>query len=182
MDPVIEVYTNGIASQTLQAEVYGEDYKEASQKDLLLMLPKERTLAEKIKLSNDYTSDLPQLVPEGDGSTAFSFQKNYILLAYYCLIQFRNYQASNFNILFLILASYIVKNHVNVNFIEALQRFTVIILENFTKLDKTDEMDLFFGKCGRNEIREPPHSVEFIQKWFYYVVPHQSGFHHKIVF
>ena len=124
---------------------------------------------------------MPVLVAQGDGNKTFSFQKNYILLSYYCLIQFRNYQASNFNILFLILASYIVKNHVNASFIEDLKNFTEIILQNFTKLEKTDELDLFFGKCGRNVIVSPPESLEFVKKWNKVIVPHQSCFIQKLL-
>ena len=78
------------------------------------------------------------------------------------MIQFRNYQASNFNILFLILSSYIVKNHVNSSFIHALTKFQDILLQNFVVLEKTDEIELFFGKCGRNMIIDAPENMSYI--------------------
>lgn len=119
------------------------------------------SLSDKIKSKCDFMNKLPMLVNKGDGNIGFQFQKSYILLAYYCLIQFRNYQASNFNILFLILSSYIVRTHVNASFIDALQIFTSVIIENHCQLDKTDELDLFFGRCGRNMIKEAPAPMQF---------------------
>lgn len=120
------------------------------------LMPNKKTLAEKIAMRTEYLQKLPVFVMSGDGNNAFSFQKNYALLSYYCLIQFRNYQANNFNILFLIIASYIFKKHVNANFIDGLTRISAILFENFLQLEKTNELDLFFGKCGRNLIQAAP--------------------------
>ena len=144
-------------------------------------MPAEKLLAEKIVVKSEFLKSLPVLVAQGDGNKCFSFQKNYTLLAYYCLIQFRNYQASNFNILFLILASYIVKNHVNASFIAGLQRFTDVLQENFQRLEKTDDLDLFFGKCGKNDIAEAPEMLDYIKKWVRLVMPHQCSFYNKLL-
>jgi len=172
MDPVIEIYTHGVASKTLQDEVCAEtDPPNHVQETLKHLMPEEKDLAQKITMKSDFLNQLPVLVADGDGNTGFSFQKNYTLLAFYCLIQFRNYQASNFNILFLILASYIVKNHVNATFVKGLEYFTTTLLENFVLLEKTDELDLFFGKCGRNMIVEPPQNLQAVQKWVQLVAP-----------
>ena len=88
------------------------------------------------------------------------------------MIQFRNYQANNFNILFLIIASYIFKKHVNASFIEGLHKISSILFENFLLLEKTNELDLFFGKCGKNVINKAPEKLSFIQKWSDLVAPH----------
>ena len=138
--------------------------------------PDLETLTEKVKQTNNFIAQAPLLVTQGNGNVAFQFQKNYIMLVYYSLIQFRNYQANNFNILFLILASYIVKHQVNYSFIEGLQQFTPVILRNFSQLKKTDELELFFGKCGRNAILEAPSPVSYMQDYLKYVVPNQSQF------
>ena len=81
----------------------------------------------------------------------------------------------------MILSSYIVKNHVNASFIDSLQRFTCVIIENFQLLDKTDELDLFFGRCGRNLIRDAPTGVQFLQKWIELVTPYQSSYSFKVL-
>lgn len=94
------------------------------------------------------------------------------MLAYYCLIQFRNYQANNFNILFLIIASYIFKQHVNASFVDGLTCLSGVLFENYLQLEKTNELDLFFGKCGKNKIAEAPAKLEYIQKWIEVVAPH----------
>ena len=181
MNPVLEIYTHGLSSIAVQSQTIENESLQAVQNDLRLLVPPLKTLEEKIKVHTDFIGQLPFLVPEGDGGTAFQFQKNYVLLAYYCLIQFRNYQASNFNILFLILSSYIVKNHVNASFIDGLQKFTCVILQNFNMLEKTDELDLFFGKCGSNRIIDAPPNIFFVQKWIQFVVPHQSVFAVKLL-
>ena len=40
-----------------------------------------------------------------------------------------------------------------------------VLFENFSNLEKTDEVDLFFGKTGRNELREVPNDFDIYQKW-----------------
>lgn len=56
-----------------------------------------------------------------------------------------------------------MKNHINGSFVEGLQKFTSLILHNFSTLEKTDELDLFFGKCGNNVIKETPSKIEHIR-------------------
>ena len=68
----------------------------------------------------------------------------------------------------------------NASFIDALQRFTCVIIENFTRLEKTDELDLFFGRCGRNYINDCPKAIQFTQKWIEIVTPYQSSFTTKV--
>ena len=152
MDPVFEIYSHGLASQTLMKEVAEAANKtpEEVKESLQPLMPDKLALAEKIAVRTQFLDKLPLLVAAGDGNEAFSFQKNYALLAYYCLIQFRNYQANNFNILFLIIASYIFKQHVNASFVDGLSCLSAVLFENFLQLEKTNELDLFFGKCGKN--------------------------------
>lgn len=159
----------------------GNQTVETISADLAQIMPPKKTLAEKIATRTQFLEKLPVLVASGDGNTAFAFQKNYALLSYYCLIQFRNYQANNFNILFLIIASYIFKKHVNASFIDGLQRISSILFENFLSLEKTNELDLFFGKCGRNVIQAAPQKLSFIQKWIELVSPHQSCYVLKVL-
>ena len=40
-----------------------------------------------------------------------------------------------------------------------------VIQKNNTLLKKTDEMDLFFGKCGTNAIEEAPNAIQSYQTW-----------------
>ena len=132
VNPVHEVYTPGLACKTLHAEICRDDPSTAAT-DLKLFMPPQQTLAQKMKNKSQFMEKLPVLVPEGDGNTSFSFQNNYLLLAYYSLIMFRNYQASNFNILFLILSSYIVKHQINSAFSKGLNQLNSVLLENYEK-------------------------------------------------
>ena len=92
MDPVYEIYSHGIASQTLMKEVARENQTgDQVRAELANLMPPKKTLAQKIATKTDYLDNLPILVASGDGNQHFAFQKNYALLSYYCLIQFRNY-------------------------------------------------------------------------------------------
>ncbi len=81
MNPVIEIYTNGIDSKTLQDEVsehteIGRETKANGgdiQETLKHLLAEPKTLAQKIQQKNDFVNQLPLLVAEGDGNTGFSF-------------------------------------------------------------------------------------------------------------
>ena len=65
----------------------------------------------KIKKKNRFLKGLPNQVISGNGNQMFRFQKNYLLLIYYSLIQFRNYQASNINIISLLMASFLMSKY-----------------------------------------------------------------------
>ena len=72
------------------------------------------------------------MVPDGDGNTSFQFQRHYILLVYYCLIQFRNFKVSG-NALYMIQAGLVVKNHVNSSFMASFKRFSNVLKENIVR-------------------------------------------------
>ena len=57
-----------------------------------------------------------------------------MLLIYHSLIQFRNYQASNINIISLILASYIMSKQLSAAFRKSLYKIQAIIQKNNTLL------------------------------------------------
>lgn len=70
--------------------------------------------AEKLEIKHNLFENLPaRLAGGGSGHWRFQFTKNYTLLVYYSLIQFRNYQAANFNILFLVFACYIMQRYLD---------------------------------------------------------------------
>ena len=81
------------------------------------------------------------------------------------MIQFRNYQASNINIISLLLASYIMSRYLSAAFRKALLKIQAVVQKNNSLLKKTDEMDLFFGRCGVNSIEEAPNAVHSYQTW-----------------
>jgi hypothetical protein len=84
---------------------------------------------------------------------------------YYCLIQFRNYQSSNFNILFLVFACYIVKQQANQTFARGLQKVQRYMHFNMFAKGKSDDMELFFGKFGINNIQKPHSKLYDYQQW-----------------
>ena len=51
------------------------------------------------------------------------------------------------------------------SFKKQLTKITAIVSKNNTLLSKTDEMDLFFGKCGVNAIEEAPSAISSYQTW-----------------
>ena len=67
-----------------------------------------KSTQEKLSIKFDMFEKMPHRLYRGSGNWRFQFSKNYALLVYYSLIQFRNYQAANFNILFLVFACYIL--------------------------------------------------------------------------
>jgi hypothetical protein len=111
-------------------------------------------VAEKQELVNNFLTKLPQDNQKGSAQH-FMFEKSYTLLVLYNLIQFRNYQASNFNIINLLFATYIVEKYLCRKFAKSLKTMNNVIQQNFLALDKTDEVELFFGKVGNNKIAEP---------------------------
>lgn len=86
MEPVLEIYTRGLTSIAIQAEIEAEGATEKFKTDLAVLLPQTKSLEQKIESQLDFVDEMPRLVASGDGSLGFQFQKNYILLAYYCLI------------------------------------------------------------------------------------------------
>ena len=40
-----------------------------------------------------------------------------------------------------------------------------VLFDNFSYLEKTNEVDLFFGKTGRDELREVPNDFGVYQEW-----------------
>ena len=119
----------------------------------------------KIKKKHLFLKNLPNQVISGNGNQMFRFQKNYLLLIYYSLIQFRNYQASNINIISLLMASFLMSKYLCGSFFESITKIQAVIQKNNQNLSKTDEMDLFFGKCGANSIDEAPKPISIYQKW-----------------
>lgn len=88
------------------------------------------------------------------------FQRQYSLLTYYCLIQFRNYQSSNFNILFLVFACYVVQRHINTSFLQCLHKMQRIVQCN----DKgSQDEELFYTKANR--IERPPNKLDMYRQW-----------------
>ena len=53
----------------------------------------------------------------------------------------------------------------NASFRKQLYKIQAIITKNNSLLSKTDEMDLFFGKCGVNTIEEAPGAISTYQDW-----------------
>lgn len=69
MDPVYEIYSHGIASQTLMKEVAGENQTgDQVRAELANLMPPKKTLAQKIATKTDYLDNLPILVASGDGN------------------------------------------------------------------------------------------------------------------
>ena len=90
-----------------------------------------KTTAEKLLIKYDMFEKLPLRMTRGSGNWRFQFSKNYTLLVYYSLIQFRNYQAANFNILFLVFACYILQRYLDSMFSYHLSRIIEIVYRNF---------------------------------------------------
>ena len=107
------------------------------------------------------------------------FEKAYILLVHYSLIQFRNYQASNFNIINLLFACYIVQKYLCKKFARSLQQISKIALHNHLKLDKTDEIELFFGKVGSNKVLDCDKGVLVYSYWMTEVLKLSNSFHSR---
>lgn len=95
-----------------------------------------------------------------EGNKSISFHKNYTLLVFYGLIQFRNYQANNFNILFLAFSWNILKKH----FCPIGERYINLIVDlvykNYLQKDKSDEFEMFLGKSGKNKLEGKDDIIE----------------------
>lgn len=111
-------------------------------------------VGEKQELVNNLLHNLPRGKEHGNAAH-FMFERNYLLIVLYSLIQFRNYQASNFNIINLLFACYIVQKYLCRKFKKGLNAMTDVVQFNFCALEKTDEAELFFGKVGSNKLIEP---------------------------
>ena len=85
-----------------------------------------------------------------EGNKFIGFHKNYALLVFYGLIQFRNYQANNFNILFLAFSWNILKKHYTPLGAKHISKIVDLVLKNYDLKDKSDEYEMFLGKSGKN--------------------------------
>eukprot|EP00347_Sterkiella_histriomuscorum_P020361 403338103 len=124
-----------------------------------------KTTAEKMLIKYDMFTKFPARLTRGSGNWRFQFSKNYTLLVYYSLIQFRNYQAANFNILFLVFACYILQRYLDSMFSHHLQKIIEIVYRNFQMQKKSDDYELFLGKSGKNYIIGPPEKMKIYQDW-----------------
>ena len=88
--------------------------------------------------------------PDIEGNSKLSFFKNFALLVYYGLIQFRNYQANNFNILFLAFSCQVMKRYLSPIFNTHITKVLTSVYRNYDKMSKSSEQDLFLGKSGKN--------------------------------
>ena len=71
---------------------------------------------------------------------------------FYGLIQFRNYQANNFNILFLAFSCNILKKHFSPLGERHIQKIVDLVYRNFDQKEKSDEYEMFLGKSGKNKL------------------------------
>lgn len=126
-----------------------------------------KSTSEKLMVNfNMFDERVPsRLVNGGSGNWKFQFTKNYTLLVYYNLIQFRNYQAANFNILFLVFACYILQRYLDQMFHFHLAKVVEIVYRNFQMKKKSDDYELFLGKQGKNVILGPVEKVKIFQDW-----------------
>ena len=85
-----------------------------------------------------------------EGNKYIGFHKNYALLVFYGLIQFRNYQANNFNILFLAFSWNILRKHYTPLGAKHISKIVDLVFKNYDLKDKSDEYEMFLGKCGKN--------------------------------
>ena len=95
-----------------------------------------------------------------EGNKYVGFHKNYALLVFYGLIQFRNYQANNFNILFLAFSCNILKKHYSPLGAKHISKIVDLVFKNYDLKDKSDEYEMFLGKCGKNKLEGKDDLVE----------------------
>ena len=57
------------------------------------------------------------------------------------------------------MASFLMSKYLCGSFYESIIKIQAVIEKNNQNLTKTDEMDLFFGKCGANSIDEAPKPI-----------------------
>jgi len=78
------------------------------------------------------------------------FQMQNILLIFYCMIQFRNYQAANFNILSLVIANFISQRQIDPTFLRDYRECMGILMTNYLRRQKTTEYEMFLGSTSSN--------------------------------
>lgn len=124
-----------------------------------------KSTAEKLEVSYSMFQRVPVCLTGGSGHWKFQFTKNYTLLVYYCLIQFRNYQAANFNILFLVFACYIMQRYLDKMLNSHFEKVVEIVFRNFQLKKKSDDYELFLGKSGKNLLLGPADRIKAFQDW-----------------
>jgi len=127
--------------------------------------------AQKMKIQRNFTQALPFKLAQGNGNWAFKFSKNYAILIYYCLIWFRNYQAANINIIFLVFACYIIQRHLDSSFLRHLKAMVAVVARNHSLKAKSDEFELFLGKSGKNVFFGPRTILKEVKEWCLKVNP-----------
>lgn len=95
-----------------------------------------------------------------EGNKYIDFHKNYALLVFYGLIQFRNYQANNFNILFLAFSCNILKKHYTMIGERHITKIVDLVYRNFDMKEKSDEYEMFLGKSGKNKLEGKEELIE----------------------
>ena len=80
---------------------------------------------------------------------------------FYGLIQFRNYQANNFNILFLAFSCNVLKKHFTILGEKHITKIVHLVQRNFDQKDKSDEYEMFLGKSGKNKLEGKEDYVEY---------------------
>ena len=78
-----------------------------------------------------------------EGNKYATFLKHYALLVFYGLIQFRNYQANNFNILFLAFSWNILKKHYTFLGSKHINKVVDLVYRNYDHKEKSDEYEMF---------------------------------------
>lgn len=73
------------------------------------------------------------------------FQLQYTHLIFYCMVQFRNYQAASFNILYLVLANFISQREIDPTFLRHFKRVIALTRRNYLAASKTNEYEMFLG-------------------------------------
>ena len=77
------------------------------------------------------------------------FQNHYSHIIFYCMIQFRNYQAVNFNILYLAISNFISQRQMDPTFLRHFKENLRNLVLNYLKLKKTSEYEIFLGGSQR---------------------------------
>lgn len=84
------------------------------------------------------------------------FQVQYTHLIFYCMIQFRNYQATSFNILFLVISNFISQRQIDPTFLRHFKQNMEVIMLNYIDRKKTNEYEMFLGSGQKlNQLVDP---------------------------
>ena len=110
-----------------------------------------------------------------EGNQQVSFHKNYALLVYYGLIQFRNYQANNFNILFLAFSCNVLKKHFSPLGSAHIFKIVDLVWKNYESKEKSDEYEMFLGKSGKNKFET---NDDLIEQYSHFINPFPPS--HKV--